>query len=277
MNNRVRALVGIGAAAVASASAAQVTTTFDNGTEGWSVSGRTDISQDGNPGANLDVLLLDVFGASVRNTTNADFLGDYTTSDSFEMSIDVRTHNIDFFGQQVVRDFIIELRDDTNDQGYPYTSVWLNLGLLDASAKGDNGDGWVTYTFTVENTHAQDLPEGWGGYGYEDPKTFEPMLPPGRTFESVLASVDEITFTTFVPGFFFGFTNFELQVDNITLTPLDSDCVADVNGDGSLTPTDFTAWVSAFNNNQPECDQNGDGSCTPTDFTAWVTNYNAGC
>ncbi len=54
-------------------------------------------------------------------------------------------------------------------------------------------------------------------------------------------------------------------------------CLADVNGDGMVTPTDFTAWVSAFNSNAPECDQNGDGMCTPTDFTAWVGNYNAGC
>ena len=56
-----------------------------------------------------------------------------------------------------------------------------------------------------------------------------------------------------------------------------TDCLADVNGDGSVTPTDFTAWINAFNNNLPECDQNGDGSCTPTDFTAWINNFNAGC
>ena len=54
-------------------------------------------------------------------------------------------------------------------------------------------------------------------------------------------------------------------------------CIADVNGDGALTPTDFTAWINAFNNNLPGCDQNGDGSCTPTDFTAWIANYNSGC
>jgi len=54
-------------------------------------------------------------------------------------------------------------------------------------------------------------------------------------------------------------------------------CPADTNGDGQLTPTDFTAWINAFNNNLPECDQNGDGSCTPTDFTAWIANFNAGC
>jgi hypothetical protein len=55
------------------------------------------------------------------------------------------------------------------------------------------------------------------------------------------------------------------------------DCTADVNGDGAITPTDFTAWINAFNNSLPECDQNGDGSCTPTDFTAWIANFNAGC
>jgi len=54
-------------------------------------------------------------------------------------------------------------------------------------------------------------------------------------------------------------------------------CVADVNGDGMLTATDFTAWIAAFNNGSAGCDQNGDGSCTPTDFTAWIANYNAGC
>ena len=54
-------------------------------------------------------------------------------------------------------------------------------------------------------------------------------------------------------------------------------CTPDVNGDGMLTAADFTAWINAFNNNDPECDQNNDGSCTATDFTAWIANFNAGC
>lgn len=70
----------------------------------------------------------------------------------------------------------------------------------------------------------------------------------------------------------------ETAIDAFVIrTILCDDCLADVNGDGSVTPTDFTAWVNAFNNNLPECDQNGDGACTPTDFTAWVNNFNAGC
>jgi hypothetical protein len=52
---------------------------------------------------------------------------------------------------------------------------------------------------------------------------------------------------------------------------------ADVNHDGMLSPTDFTAWIAAFNTNAQECDQNSDGVCSPTDFSAWIANYNAGC
>ena len=60
-------------------------------------------------------------------------------------------------------------------------------------------------------------------------------------------------------------------------TAPDLACLADTNGDGSVTPADFSAWVAAFNAMAPQCDQNGDGQCTPADFSAWVANYNAGC
>ena len=73
----------------------------------------------------------------------------------------------------------------------------------------------------------------------------------------------------------------ECAVDALTFESFECeqtmDCLADVNGDGVLTGTDFTAWIAAFNSGAPECDQNGDGACTPTDFTAWVANFNAGC
>lgn len=54
-------------------------------------------------------------------------------------------------------------------------------------------------------------------------------------------------------------------------------CIADTNLDGSVTPTDFTAWVNAFNNNDAVADQNLDGLITPTDFTAWIANFNIPC
>ncbi|RNC81402.1 MAG: hypothetical protein ED559_06305 [Phycisphaera sp.] len=65
---------------------------------------------------------------------------------------------------------------------------------------------------------------------------------------------------------------------SVRLTLTGSGCgPADTNGDGQVTPADFTVWINAFNNNLPECDQNGDNVCTPTYFTAWINNYNTGC
>ena len=60
-------------------------------------------------------------------------------------------------------------------------------------------------------------------------------------------------------------------------TPEATPCPADTNGDGILSPADFTAWIAAFNAQSAACDQNGDSLCTPADFTAWIANYNAGC
>ena len=56
-----------------------------------------------------------------------------------------------------------------------------------------------------------------------------------------------------------------------------NDCLADTNGDGLVSPADFSAWVSAFNAMALECDQNGDSVCSPADFSAWVANFNTGC
>jgi hypothetical protein len=216
MRNTARITAGLAAVAFASASAGQIITTFDNGTEGWSVSGRDDISgTGGNTGANMDVFLLDVFGAETRNNTNADFLGDYTRfGSSIELTVDMKITSIHQGfnpGFELPRELVVDVRDYDNNNGLPWTSVWFTLGLLHAPTNSD----WATYSVIIDDTSATDLPAGWGGYGDEDPNTFEPILPTDRTFESVLASVDELAFTTFVPGFFFGFTNFDMQVDNV--------------------------------------------------------------
>ena len=58
--------------------------------------------------------------------------------------------------------------------------------------------------------------------------------------------------------------------------PCDPCVLADVNGDGIVTPADFTAWVLAFNASHPAADQNCDGIVTPADFTSWILNFNLG-
>jgi len=71
-------------------------------------------------------------------------------------------------------------------------------------------------------------------------------------------------------------TVFATVMDNVTFeSPVT--CVADTNGDGVLSPADFSAWIAAFNAMSPACDQNGDSVCSPADFSAWIANYNAGC
>ncbi|MEO1584827.1 MAG: GC-type dockerin domain-anchored protein [Planctomycetota bacterium] len=52
---------------------------------------------------------------------------------------------------------------------------------------------------------------------------------------------------------------------------------ADQNGDGLISPADFSAWVLNFNNTNPLADVNGDGVVSPNDFSAWILAFNAGC
>ena len=89
---------------------------------------------------------------------------------------------------------------------------------------------------------------------------------------AVLANITALR----IRGEFSTMTSDITHLDNVSMTP-GSQCLADTNGDGAVTPADFSAWVAAFNSQAPECDQNGDGSCSPADFSAWVANYNAGC
>ena len=67
------------------------------------------------------------------------------------------------------------------------------------------------------------------------------------------------------------------DLSDYVILPPTTNCPPDTNGDGILSPADFTAWIAAFNTQSPSCDQNADDSCTPADFTAWIANYNAGC
>ncbi|HQY89569.1 MAG TPA: hypothetical protein PK402_13030 [Tepidisphaeraceae bacterium] len=210
----------VGCAGLASAG----TTTFDNGIEGWGVYffnegplGDFERAEDGNPGAHLQVINTDTFGLNLRNDSNAEVLGDYTSkfAGGVNLSVDIKAESIQFFGDEVGRDVAVELVD-FNPEGsdYPWTSVWYNLGTIQATpAESD----WQTLSVTIADPSSTSLPAGWGGYGAEDPVTFEPILPADRTFASVLASVDEVRFTTFVPGFFFGFTNFDVRYDNVTV------------------------------------------------------------
>lgn len=204
------ALLGIAAQA-----ASDKTVGFDLWRQGWhgpqGSGGSTWRDTDmGNDAPALHTQFLD-FGITFATDRNRNFLGDYTALSGVEIGLDVSTQSVFFFNQEVTRDLVVELRDHDNPpDGMPYVSVWAKLGTLDASVTG-----WQHWSVTIADTSSATLPAGWGGYGAEDPVTFEPRLPEGRSFASVLAGVDELAFTTYVPGMFFGDTYFDVAVDNL--------------------------------------------------------------
>ena len=75
----------------------------------------------------------------------------------------------------------------------------------------------MTMSVTIDDPTSEALPPGWIGFGDEDPVTFEPILPAGATFASVLASVDEFEITGAIPGFFFGSAMWDVRIDNVTV------------------------------------------------------------
>lgn len=249
----IAALAGL-AALVAAPASAVVTIDFESGPAGWSVNGNeTILPTGGNPGAFLDHYQPDTFGIQIRNDTNPAFLGDYTVRGPITMSIDVKTTVIAFFGTPVSRDLVLEFVDyDNPPTFYPYVSVWVNVGTLASQQE------WTTYTIDIDDPASTTLPPGWSGTGDEDPVTFEPRLPPGRTFASVMAGVDEVRWTTFVPGFFYGFTEFGLGVDNIVLAEQGGACEPDLTTgavagqpgygvpNGVLNNDDFFYYLSQF-------------------------------
>lgn len=221
---RRRRLASLAAALVAAAvtvpAAAQefsTVTTFSAGAEGWvgpsGGGGATTLeTTGGNPDHNLRTVFND-FGITFDNSTNAAFLRDLTAYDAVAIEIDLRVEVIEFFGTPVSRPWLVELRDTTDPEpGYPWTSVWFKFDDVASATHGD----WTRFTVFVNDPDATELPEGWGGYGAED-KFGNPILPEDRTFASVLAGYDEIAFTTFEPGFVFGFTDHTVRIDNVAL------------------------------------------------------------
>ncbi|HED53155.1 MAG TPA: hypothetical protein ENJ00_03020 [Phycisphaerales bacterium] len=51
---------------------------------------------------------------------------------------------------------------------------------------------------------------------------------------------------------------------------------ADQNDNGTLEPSDFTAWIANFNAGDLKADTNQNGTLEPSDFTAWIAAFNMG-
>ena len=260
------------------------TVTFDNGPEGWDgpggVGGATTIdTEDGTPAPSLRTIFND-FGVTFRTSTDDAFVRDFTASPlRVTFSFDTKVRDISFFGQTVSRPWLIELRDfDLGMNGFPWSGVWYKFADISAAQHGD----WTTFSVTIEDTTAADLPAGWGGTGAEDPNTFEPILPAGVTFADVLAGVDQFVITTLEPGFFFGFTDHDIAIDNlsITVTGTAPGCnPADIALPlGVLDLADIQCFISAFIDGAPAADIAEPFDVYDlADIQEFISAFNTGC
>src|SRR5690606_5201260 len=101
--------------------------------------------------------------------------------------------------------------------------------------------------------------------------------PSNRTWTDMLQSVDEVQFTTYVPGFFYGFTNYDFQVDNISITPLQPECPADVDESGSVDLDDLNIVLTNFGQNTSIGDTDGNGVVDLDDLNAVLTAFGTEC
>jgi hypothetical protein len=161
----------------------------------------------------------------------------------------------------------------------PTVSVyWVGQGMPSQTA------GWVRYSFLVPDPTSTALPLGWGGTGDEDPVTFEPRLPAGRTYTSVLRNVGEARLTTAVPGYFYVSSWWEVGFDNLLITVNSvPGCYANCDGSTAapvLNVNDFTCFLNRFA--AGESYANCDGSTAApvlnvNDFTCFLNQFAVGC
>lgn len=217
LNKAMMALILSLAGGAAMAVPTSTTVDFSNGENGWwgmqpanGVGGSGIDTTLGNSAPALRTVI-ENFGVTWGTSSNQAFLGDYTKAGAVTLGLDIKAQQINYFGQDVSRNVVVELRDyDNKPADLPYTSVFYNLGSIDATKD------WQHLSVTISDTSSALLPAGWGGYGGPDAQG--PTLPSGRTFASVLASVDEVVFTTLQPGYVYGFTNFDVAIDNVSIS-----------------------------------------------------------
>ena len=220
MWTRMMAWCGLAIGLVSSAQGASNTLVgFDGGAAEGFVGNALFEPTGGNPGGAARHVT-DLFFSELRTggegePSNPGFLGDYSGFSSVSFSVDVKTNMLDdFAGNPIARPVGVMLIDRDITGGSGPSGVYFELGTLGVNFTPD----WTTLSVTIDDPTSTTLPPGWVGFGDEDPVTFEPVLPAGASFASVLAGVDEFRITGAAPGFFFTFAFYDVQVDNIRVT-----------------------------------------------------------
>ncbi|MFG0286098.1 MAG: GC-type dockerin domain-anchored protein [Phycisphaerales bacterium JB039] len=254
---------------------------FEGGTGGgWLCNGQEMIFPDPVEPSNnyIGVPYADFWGITLRYETPGPVTGDLTRHGGpLTFAVDVQVFRLDnFFGDPLdpgafplVLEFVDYPEPGTSD---PIASVYhIGPGLPQQFS------GWERFVYDVPDPMQSDLPAGWGGTGDEDPVTFEPRLPKGRTWRNVLENVDEVRFTTFVPGFFYTSNFWEMGFDNVLVTVDSAGCYADCDGSGALDLFDFLCFQNAFGAGEPYADCDGSGALDLFDFLCFQNEFAAGC
>jgi hypothetical protein len=237
----------------------------------------------GNPGGQMYVPFMDFWGLTIRTdegVTNA-LTGDLTRhGGALEMSIDIQVLQLNnWFGDPMDPNnfpVVFQFVDATD----PIVSVyWTGPGMP------GTGNGWTNYVCAIPDPTSTTLPPGWGGTGDEDPVTFEPRLPAGRTYTSVLRNVGEVRVTTMQPGWFYVSSFWEAGWDNVELRLAGGGTPCYGNCDGStatpvLNVADFTCFLQRYaaGESYANCDES---TSVPVlnvaDFTCFLQRYAQGC
>jgi hypothetical protein len=272
------------AAATACLALPASTTRFDDGAEGWEGPqgiggvGTFIDEKEGDPVPGFHTVFND-FGITFRNSTNENFVQDLTQVVGFSFSIDTKVNDISFFGTPAPRPWLVEFRDfDAGPSGNQFASVWYKFADISAATHGE----WTRFSVDVLEKDYGSLPAGWRGAGAEDPVTFEPMLPEGITFADVIAGYDELAITTLEPGFFFGFTDHDVVVDNITLatdTQIAGCNPSDiVQPFGVLDLSDIQCFIEGFLSEDPISDFAAPfGVFDLADLASFINSFVNGC
>lgn len=281
----VKCLAIAAAGAVCASASAQhlsLETFEEDGSILWNMNGNQMIANDGR-GIDGPYILLPFeafFGVTLSNAEGAvtGLTGDLTVhTQGLEVSFDLRNFQfLNFFGDPIdpsSRPIILELHDDGDPNEFgDECSVWY-LGEPMPSME----EGWKSYTYTIPVPAGDEMPDGWGGTGAEDPVTFEPKLPEGRTFRSVLQNVSRVSITTFQPGYFYTFSMTEFGADNIEVRSLsDTVCPCDIDGNG-LAVTDIFAYLSLWFAGDESAEFDGVAGIAVPDIFAYLSCWFSGC
>lgn len=270
----------LGWAAVANAQVLVDENFDDEDSAGWLANGNTMFFPDYRPGSYIGVPYDMFFTVSLRFDSRGDVTGDLTRHNGdLAVSVEAQVLALDN-----------SWGDPLDPTQYPVVLQLFSYGDPDdpfddcsvyaiGSTLPDVPDGWKQLNYHIPVLWSgQGLPAGWGGTGDSDPDTGAPTLPSGRTWRSVISSVDEFTFTTSVPGYFYGGNFWDMGWDNVRVERVPG-CAADFNADGFVDDTDFVTFAQAYDafacSGSSGCagDLNGDGFVDDTDFVLFAIAY----